>query len=78
MTNGKHARLLSPTPDSAADYPRDLAAWALALSLPRTTGLRSCIRRKEAAPEAKKPLQAAAIAALSRRCGSKSARADEA
>ena len=55
-----------------------LAAWALALSLPRTTGLRSCIRRKEAASQAKKPLQAAAIAALSRRRGSKSARADEA
>ena len=54
-----------------------LAAWRSLCPLPINHGLRSCIRRKEAAPEAKKPLQAAAIAALSRRRGSKSVRADE-
>jgi len=39
---------------------------------------RSCIRRKAAEPGTKKPVPAAAVAALSRRRGSKSARADEA
>ena len=39
-------------------------------------GRRSCIRRKAAEPGTKNPVPAAAVAALSRRRGSKSARAD--
>jgi hypothetical protein len=44
--------------------------------LPITTSRKSCIRRKAAEPGTKSPVPAAAVAALSRRRGSKSARAD--